>query len=315
MDLLSDVLLSLKLRSSIISNWQLSEPWGFETKSFPAGYCFNIVEGELWFSTPSGEPERLSAGDSVLVPIGGEFNFYSSPDAPIAPLQALWKGDNFAGFDHYHPSELQQISWGNGEVTTTLVSFGFEFQPNVQLDLLKALPSAIILRQYTGTEFPSFQSAIAFLCQDASNKQPGFAAIAAQLVELIIIGQLRSYILSETKHPKGWLQGLLDKKVGKALAAIHQHPEKHWSVTSLAKHAGMSRSSFAQRFQQLVGVGPITYLSNWRIQLAAELLQTTKRSISEITEMVGWTSDRSFRRLFNQKMGKSPLAFRRDSKQ
>ncbi|WP_394181381.1 cupin domain-containing protein [Marinomonas posidonica] len=315
MDLLSDVLLSLKLRSTIISNWQLSEPWGFETKSFPAGYCFNIVAGELWFSAPDSEPELLLAGDSVLVPIGGEFNFYSSDNAPIAPLHALWKGDNFAGFDHYLPSELHQIDWGGGGAKTTLLSFAFEFQPNVQLDLLKALPSAIILRQYQGTEFPSFQSAIAFLSQDASNKQPGFVAIAAQLVELIIIGQLRSYILSETKHPKGWLPGLLDKKIGKALAAIHRHPEKQWSVTRLAVHAGMSRSSFAQRFQQLVGVGPITYLSHWRIQLAAELLQTTKHSISDITEMVGWTSDRSFRRLFNQRMGKSPLAFRRDTKQ
>lgn len=314
MDLLSDVLLSLKLRSSIVSNWQLSEPWGFETKSFPAGYCFNIVAGELWFSSPGGQPEKLVAGDSILVPLGGEFNFYSSSSAPIAPLDALWQEDDFAGFDHYLPSELHQIRWGGGGALSTLVSFGFEFQPNVQLDLLKALPSAIVLRQYKGTEFPSFQSAISFLCQDASNEQPGFAAIAAQLVELIIIGQLRSYILSETNHPTGWLQGLLDKKVGKALAAIHRHPDRHWSVTSLANHAGMSRSSFAQRFQQLVGIGPISYLANWRIQLAAELLQTTKRSISEITETIGWTSDRSFRRLFKQRMGRSPLAFRRDSK-
>jgi len=114
MDLLSDVLLSLKLRSSIISNWQLSEPWGFETKSFPAGYCFNIVKGALWFSGPNGERAQLFAGDSILVPLGGEFNFYSSPDAPIAPLQALWKEDDFAGFDHYPPSELHQVSWNGG---------------------------------------------------------------------------------------------------------------------------------------------------------------------------------------------------------
>lgn len=313
MDLLSDLLLSLKLRSTIISNWQLSTPWGFETGSFPAGYCMNIVAGEAWFLVPDCEPVKLLPGDSVLVLMGGSYSMASSVDAPIAELNALWGKEEFGGFDYYHPGELQQVNWGGGGDITTLLSLGFEFQPSVQRDLLNALPGYIILRQYGYSVFPSFKPAITHLSQDVTSGQPGFGAIATQLAELVIIGQLRSHILSGKDHPTGWLQGLSDIKIGKALAAIHRHPESQWSVGSLASFSGMSRSGFAKRFQQLVGLGPIEYLNNWRIQLAADLLQTSKLSVMAISERVGYPDDRRFRRIFKQRMSMSPLAFRRDS--
>lgn len=315
MDLLSDILLSLKLRSLLISSWSLGGHWGFDTATFPGGYCMNVVAGQAWFGVAGKPLQPLQPGDSVLVPRGGAYVFTSSPTAQPLTLAEIWREEGFPGFDFYKLGESRQVSWGGTDNPTHLLGLAFAFQPGIQCDLLNALPNAVVLPRQSTAVFPSIQPAIDYLTNHAEQNKPGYKAIAMQLAELVITSQLRTHILSGDSHSIGWLKGLQDPKISKALTAIHTTPQHPWTVTALAQVAGHSRSGFALRFQQLIGQSPIDYLNSWRVQLAAERLATTSDAIGDVLGRVGFNSDRAFRRLFKEKLGCSPQTFRRDRAQ
>ncbi len=119
------------------------------------------------------------------------------------------------------------------------------------------------------------------------------------------------YIASLPDDKQGWLAGLKDSQIGKALALMHANPAKDWSAEALAAEVGMSRSGFAERFNTLVGQPPMQYLAYWRMQLAAQKLKESREAIAQIGYSVGYESEAAFSRAFKREFGKSPAAWRR----
>jgi transcriptional regulator GlxA family with amidase domain len=130
------------------------------------------------------------------------------------------------------------------------------------------------------------------------------------MAELMVIALLRAYILTDQGFTPGWLKGLRDAYITKAMLAMHEQPQRQWTVPQLASFSNLSRSAFAARFSRLVGMSPIDYLHNWRITLAEALLKESKHSISAIAASLGYQSDRVFRQAFKQRLNLSPRDYR-----
>ncbi|GAB3098272.1 AraC family transcriptional regulator [Aestuariicella hydrocarbonica] len=312
MDLLSSVLSALSIESTSISRWRLSAPWAVDVREFSPGYCLTVVAGGCWILTDQEEPIWLNAGDTILVPRGGVCQLLSEPGLQATPINELpWTGDEYRGLDARHrPSSAQQLIWGGDGKPCDLLGLAFTFQRNRSDFLLSTLPAIIVLNRVDGKLLPLTEMAIESLIDD---DQPGYVAVAAQLAEFIIISLIRSVILSDTSNQTGtgWLRGLQDRHIQRALTAMHADPQRDWSLRSLAQEAHLSRSAFADRFHRLVGQPPMEYLHGWRVQLATDLLAKGQLAITEIAGQLGYQSDRAFRRVFKQFLGESPSAYRK----
>jgi AraC-like DNA-binding protein len=220
-----------------------------------------------------------------------------------------WQGQDIRGMGAQHrPSVTQQLTWGGGGALCRLLGLAFTFRSGRSDFLLRALPQFIVLRRDDTRLLPLTHSAIDCLLND---DQPGYFAVADQLAELIVTSLIRSAVLSDTIPANSWMKSLQDRHISRALAAIHAAPQRAWSLKALAQEAHLSRSSFAERFNRLVGHTPMDYVNRWRMQLGADLLTETQTSVTLIAQQVGYQSDRAFRRVFKQQMGSSPVAYRK----
>ncbi|WP_417437537.1 cupin domain-containing protein [Idiomarina abyssalis] len=310
MDLLSSVLLALRIESTSISRWRMSAPWGVNVQDFLPGYCLSIVTGQCWVTWAGMEAVQLQPGDTLLALKGGDCQLLSELGTAASIMNDLpWKGEDIQGMDARHrPTSTQKLTWGGGGELCSMLGLAFTFRRGRGDFLLQALPQFIVLRRDDTELLPLTHSAIECLVDD---DKPGYIAVADQLAELIIISLIRSAVLSDTVPSNHWIKSLQDRHISRALAAIHAQPQCAWSVIALAQEANLSRSSFAVRFHHLVGQTPMDYVNRWRMQLAADLLTETRTSITLIAQQVGYQSDRAFRRVFNQQMGCSPTTYRK----
>jgi AraC-like DNA-binding protein len=145
---------------------------------------------------------------------------------------------------------------------------------------------------------------------ESAERRSGAAATLARLSELLFVEVVRSYIGTLPAEQTGWLAGLRDVFVGRALALLHDRPTKEWSLEELASSVGMSRSALAERFTRLVGMPPMQYLTQWRMQLAAVLLANGSASVAEAADAVGYGSEAAFSRAFKKLVGVPPAAWR-----
>lgn len=167
----------------------------------------------------------------------------------------------------------------------------------------------MILRGKAAGLLPLTHPAIESLIDDT---RPGYFSVATQLAELILISILRANIICAENSPVGWLRGMQDPKLVKALTSIHANPQKPWTVLQLSSEANMSRSAFSERFTRLVGTPPIDYLHRWRTSLAADYLRSSTQPISAIAQLLGYQSDRVLRRVFKKNLGVSPQKYRKN---
>jgi transcriptional regulator GlxA family with amidase domain len=147
---------------------------------------------------------------------------------------------------------------------------------------------------------------------EAEKPRAGTESILARLSELMFLHAVRQYIDSLPPGSTGWLAGLRDPHLRMALRKMHGHPAHAWTVESLASEVGMSRSAFAEHFTRYMDMPPMQYLSNWRLQLASQLLDQPGISIEQVAEQVGYESAAAFSRAFKRKVGMPPGAWRRE---
>jgi AraC-like DNA-binding protein len=154
-------------------------------------------------------------------------------------------------------------------------------------------------------------STLHHLITEGERSQPGTMAMIARLGELLYVEVLRRYMCRVPPEPDNWLSAVNDPDVGRVLRLIHAEPGQDWTVESLAREVGISRSLLAQRFTALVGVSPKKYLGEWRVQLAKQMLPQPGVSISQIADRVGYGSEAAFTRAFKRSVGQPPAAWRR----
>lgn len=316
MDALSDLLRVVRLTGAVFMDaeftapWCVGEPSGVEVciEHMPeAGHVviYHLVtEGECQVALP-GEPPRLArAGDLVVIPSGEAHSLGSDLDRPRADGARL--------VIQRSPDEAPTVRHGGGGATTKMVCGYLACDSRLFDTLLAALPRLMIIDMREGPGAQWLTSSIRFAMTEASTANAGTGAVLAKLSELLFIEAIRRFMESLPQEQTGWLAGLRDRFVGKALALMHSRPAHDWTVDELAGAVGLSRSALAERFATLIGQPPMYYLTRWRLQLAANLLRTgSARSVAAIAADVGYESEPAFNRAFKRELGTTPAAWRR----
>ncbi len=291
MDPLSEVISFLELRNYLVGGFEAGGDWSIRFDPFNGVKCYAVTSGVCWLAVDgAGEPVLFKQGDCLLLPRGSPFRVASDPALPPED----WKR-HFLGA---REGALVRLNDGGG---VTVLGGHFKLA-GAQADmLLGMLPPVVHLR--SEIDCATLRWAIDRMRQERVDPKPGGFLIVQQLVTMIFVQALRLH-LDEGKGV-GWLFALSDKHVGAAIAAIHREPARRWTVAALALEVGMSRSGFAARFGQLVGDGPIEYLTRWRMLLAGRSLLRGE-PIGAVARSLGYESESAFSTAFKRVMGSSP---------
>jgi len=304
-DPLGETLHLLRLDGSLYCRSELKAPWGVDMPAFESYMMFHIVTaGHCWLEVDGEAPRLLQQGSLTLLPRGQGHSIRSHPDAETAAL-----------FDipvEKVSSRYEILRHGGDGELTHLTCGVVSFDHIAGKRLVSQLPRVLQIDGWQEETGSWIQSSLALIAREARTMQPGGETIITHLADIIIIQAIRSWIESAPEANQGWLAALRDEKIGKALAAIHREPEKDWTVDTLARSVGMSRSGFSAHFTDLVGESAKRYLTQWRMQLARTQLQETSDSLTLLAERLGYQSEAAFCRAFKRVFGVSPGSLRQD---
>lgn len=295
---MSDALDLVRLRADLVCLSAFREPWGV---AFPAGPShLHIVQSGVATARLTGHDEllRADAGDILLFPRGAGHELVDQRGSTVVALEQI---EDAA----YDPATIRFSHGGDG-AESRLLCCRFNFHGAYADQLLAALPPIIHVRGAADW----LDTSVRFLIIEAQQLRPGAAVMISRLIDLLFVQTLRAWADSRD-HDLGWLGGLSDARIGRTLAAIHAEPVRNWTAHDLAAVAGLSRSAFADRFTRIVGMTPLAYVARWRLNLAAELLDTGSISIGDVARRVGYASDAAFNRAFKAQFGNSPAQFRK----
>jgi AraC-like DNA-binding protein len=299
-DVLSEVLTLIRLRGELVYTAYLGAPWGIRFTAGPAHFHF-VEEGTAWVIPAEGEAVCVNAGDLVLLPHARGHSIVDAPDTPAEAIDAL--------APHCFNREDLTMKVGGPGASSRLVGGFFGFEGSPLPAITSVLPTVVhIPRSDAGA--PPWLAAIShFLVEEARVPDPGSSLMISRLIDLLVIRALRSWASTQTRRT-GWLAGLGEERISRALSAMHGDPFRRWSVNDLAEVALMSRSIFAQRFAATVGEPPLHYLARWRLTIAADLLRSGGMKVTEAAQRVGYASDAAFSRAFKMHFGYAPSAAR-----
>jgi AraC-like DNA-binding protein len=302
MDTLSLILDGIRLQGAIFREAQLTSPWALRLHT-PGLTSFHIVtRGSAWLLRDGSEPLALSTGDIVMLPGGVEHRVQDDPATRLTPQ------DLMPELDRLQPESLR---WGGAGPATGLLSGHFRFDIKLARPLIGALPPILHLRSSAGTPAPWLRVGLQFIALETATTSPGQQVIINRVADILLVEALRDYVQSLPEGAGNWLTALRDNSLSSALAAMHQAPERNWSVPELAEIAHLSRSAFAERFAQVMGQPPLSYLTEHRMRLAAWKLTQTRLPIAQIAEQVGYASETAFSQAFKRAHERSPSAYRK----
>lgn len=318
MDVLSDVLRGVRLTGAVFFDVEAHAPWVGTTPN-SAAYasivmpeaehviCFHVLmSGSGWVELADGSAPAMhvSAGDVVIIPKG---------DAHIASSSPGLRGEPDLAAYHRPPGPLpvphvlNQTAGGTDTSHFVCGYLGCDLRPFNPL--LEGLPRLFSARASTASQAwlsHLLRTAVAETNDDGAGRE----ILLAKLAELIFVDVLRKYVRELPDDSRGWFSGLRDRHIGHALRLIHGRSAEDWTLETLAREVGLSRSAFAERFNFYVGLPAIEYLGRWRMQLAANLLGQ-RINIAETALQVGYNSEAAFNRVFKRYVGVPPGAWRR----
>lgn len=305
LDVLTDILASLRLRGGVHFRCKFSAPWGMAMKSSTVAEFHLITRGQCWLRLHRRKDAiPLLAGDVIVLPHGDPHALVDSPSREAEPAEKIVGRQSL---EHYGP-----VVFGGEGIPADILCGYFEFDRASRHALVAALPPLIHIRAADAVEFEWLQTAVRFIAHETREPRPGTDAVVQRLVEVLFIQVLRAYI-RQADMPRGILAALADKQIGAALGLMHAGPERPWSLAALGRQVAMSRSAFAARFGELVGQPPMEYLARRRMEKARELLRADALSTAAIAAAVGYQSEASFSKAFKRMIGSSPGAYRRNS--
>jgi AraC-like DNA-binding protein len=202
---------------------------------------------------------------------------------------------------------------GGGEVTQFVCGF-MACEPRLSQVFLNGLPPMFKVGIRNDASGRWLENSIRFSVNEADASRAGGEAVLAKLSEVLFVETLRTYIAHLPPEQTGWLAGARDSEVGMALALMHRNPAHPWTIGSLAKEAGVSRSVLAERFRHYLNEPPMSYLTRWRLQVGAQMLASTSYSVAQIASEVGYESEAAFNRAFKREFTIPPARFRKQSR-
>ena len=300
MDVLSDILLKVKLTSVVYFKSDFSEPWGMEIPKGPFAQFHIVTKGQCILKTKD-ESIQLFAGDIVVFPFGASH----------------WIANNENSKKHNGQEVVQSILSGKSifegdKISATLVCGHFEFDNSLDHPFIKELPSIINIDDSDMNQFSWLKNITELVMQEAEKEQSGSSVIVNKLGEVLFIHTLRAYI-EKNSSDHGFIAAMQDDRMNRVLKAIHTSPDNDWKLEQLAQIAAMSRTSFANHFKKLIGQTPFSYITQWRLLKAKELLKESALTVGEIAEKIGYQSEAAFNRVFKKRVNKTPLKFRQSA--
>lgn len=321
-DTLSDVLQAVRLTGALFFLVDASTPWAAEAPSTAAlapailpraqhVVSYHVItRGSFWCEIDGRPPEPLAAGDIIIIPHGEAYALASEPGL----RSGLTIEESLSWFRHMAAGHCSfVVTEGGGGEEKIGVFCGFlgcdaiPFNP-----ALAALPQLVHLcPPQTGVD--PINALIALAAAESREPKAGGRSVLLRIGELMFVEVVRRYLSSASASEGGWLAGLRDPLVGRALALLHQSPARPWTLEELAREAGTSRSVLTERFTLLVGRPPMQYLAAWRIQLASRQLADGASKVSAIAREVGYESEAAFSRAFKRLTGTAPASWRRQA--
>ncbi|WP_018177478.1 AraC family transcriptional regulator [Jongsikchunia kroppenstedtii] len=305
MDLMSGVLRGPRAEEAFLLRIVMSAPWSIDIRDEAPLTVAAIMRGEAYLHG-SGEPELLVPGDIALIRGPDHYTMADTPNigAPqviIRPDQSCTTAD---GVSLQEPMSLGIRTWGNdGDGDTEILVGTYPRTGEVSARLLNALPQFVIARGGTGP-------VVDLLSAEMRRDAPGQDAMLDRLLDLVLISTLRDWFDSAGAATPAWYRAEADPVAGRALRLMHNNPEFPWTVAGLAAECGVSRAAFARRFAEHVGEPPMTYLTNWRLALAADLLADPGVTLESVARAVGYSDAFAFSSAFKRVRGVSPTRHR-----
>jgi AraC-like DNA-binding protein len=318
MDALSDVLRVAHLTGGVFLHADFFAPWCMAARVAPE-HCtpvlgpashlilyHYVVEGDLHIRV-DGEDEGLTigAGEVVLLPRNDLHLMGSDLSLP-----------RVAGSDIIQPPKdggLFSIHHGGAGGRTRMIC-GFLGCASAEGNpVISTLPSLLKLNVEQGGAAEWIRSTFQYAAEEVSAGRPGSETVLAKLSELLFVEAVRRYAEALPDGHTGWLAGLREPHVARALALLHRDITRRWTVDDLGREVGLSRSALADRFIRLIGVPPMHYLANWRMQVATQKLRNTSASLAQVAEIVGYDSEAAFSRAFKKAFGAAPATWRRSN--
>jgi AraC-like DNA-binding protein len=327
-DTLSDVLRTVRLRGAVFYYVSGTQKWAAEappSQAIAAAVMPEaehvieyhvVISGQCWAALIGQSPVRLCSGDIVLFPHGDPHVMSSAPGMRADPNVAWYYESKIEqlpfriAYDGTSPS-LAELPKDAADTTLVCGFLGCDVRPFNPL--IATLPRMLHLRSEAGGGWIAqfMQQAVA----ESASKRPGGEAMLARMSEMMFVDAVRRFVDDLPPESTGWLAGVRDRHVGRALALMHEQPAHAWTMDDLGRKSGLSRSALHQRFVQLIGQPPMQYLTNWRMQVASGLLRNTNSTVATVALDVGYDSEAAFARAFKRIVGFPPATWRRDRRQ
>jgi len=298
-DALSDILRLVRLRACVYFTKDMPQGWGIGVAPGMNGPLHMVLEGSAVLRM-DGQDTPLKAGDAVVLPRGAAHAMLAEPGARI----------------DRSPDALQRlVALPAPEAPATRMLCGhFEWDGTLDHPLFAELPPLILVRDMFGREDGALISTIVgLITAEQSAAAPGASAVTDRMGEVLFVSLLRAWIADQSPQ-RGVLATMNDARLARALGAIHDHHGSELDLERLARTAGMSRTAFATKFRQVMGLPPRAYLTEWRLLQARRMLTRTELPLPEIVEQVGYGSEAGFARAFKRRFGETPARLRRTAR-
>jgi AraC-like DNA-binding protein len=318
MDALSDVLRSVRLEGAFWLNAEFSAPWCIHAMYGLASvrerlaradhvvYFHFLTEGRCIVRLADGsESFEAQAGDLILFP--QDERHLMGSDLHLVPVQA----DTLLEPQATPDDDMLRVRHGGGGDLTRFVCGYLACSRSVYRPLFEALPRVLRVPMGDDATGALLRDLLRVGVRESSDGGPGAQSMLAKLAEFVFVEALRRYVATLPPGRTGWLAGVRDPHVGRALALLHAEPARAWTVDQLARAVALSRSALAERFTELVGESPIQYLLRWRLALAAQALRDGNQPLARIAERSGYESEAAFNRAFRREFGMPPAGWRR----
>lgn len=318
MDALSDVLRVANLTGGVFLHAEFFAPWCIVARVGPE-HCapavgpashlivyHYVVEGDLHICVDGHSEEVvIGAGEVVLLP-RNDLHVMGS-DLTLQPV---------AGTDLIRPPEhggLLSIHHGGSGGRTQMICGFLGCTDAAANPVLSTLPPLLRLNLTQDVAAQWIRSTFQYGAAEVAAGRPGSETVLAKLSELLFVEAVRRHAASLPEGQTGWFSGLRDPYVARALALLHRDVARRWTVDDLGREVGLSRSALADRFIHLIGVPPMHYLAQWRMQIATQKLRGTSASVGQVAEIVGYDSEAAFSRAFKKAHGVAPATWRRSN--
>jgi AraC-like DNA-binding protein len=315
MDAFSEILSGVKLNGAFFFSAEFSSPWCFAS---PASHTLApllapgaphlviyhfVIDGRAFVQLSDGQSLDLGPGDIVVFPHGDPHMMTSARGLTGASLTP-------AILSKIQMRDLRPMQGGGGGDSARYICGYMACDPFLSRPILGGLPPVFKVNIRTDRSGHWLENSILHLAEEAASGRVGSDAMLAKLSEALFVDTLRRFVASLPEQQTGWLAGARDPIVGKSLGLLHSRIAHPWTIANLADEVGISRTALIERFTRYLSDPPMTYLTRWRLQLAARALENTPRGVSEIAGEVGYESESAFNRAFKREYGESPGRYR-----